>query len=208
MASNAASSLAGGQRAVSAPRRRNSQRASDSFVVRRRRATRQPYLVGGVRRVDKSRREESTFRMKASVLPLCLLLCGAPAAFAQTSEASASTAASGPGTAPPAVEPASSGILPPGGLQLEVTRVEPSARATGPLVDPFRGGSATEAPKKVLNLFNPFASVTPQPVVTRSRGLTSRSWAGVVGWNPGRSQFADERTHQIGVTLVSLRRGP
>lgn len=143
------------------------------------------------------------FNMKASVFPLCLLLLGAPAALAQITQASASRTATGAG---PAAEQSSS-ILPAGGLQLEVAPAEPSARASGPLTAPFRSRSTAEASKKVLNLFNPFANVQPDPVVTRSRGLTSRSWTGVVGWNPGRSQFPDERTHQVGITLVSLQRG-
>jgi hypothetical protein len=79
---------------------------------------------------------------------------------------------------------------------------------TGPLVEPFLAPRASDVPGRLLNLFNPLAPMQPPPeTLHRSnvRGLSSRGWASVVGWRPGRSEFAEVTTHEPSSALLTIQ---
>lgn len=78
---------------------------------------------------------------------------------------------------------------------------------TGPFVEPFRAPRASQVPKRLFNLVNPFAPMetASTPHKASARDVSARSWSSVVGWKPGQSQFVDERTHEptMGVVVVN-----
>jgi len=83
--------------------------------------------------------------------------------------------------------------------------VTPKLQASGPLVEPFKPNQTASTPKRLLNLINPFAPVEPQPAPeTRVRGMSTRPWSSVVGWNPGGSSFPDGVTHESQMSFISV----
>jgi hypothetical protein len=83
--------------------------------------------------------------------------------------------------------------------------VTPKLQASGPLVEAFKPNQTSSTPKRLLNLVNPFAPVEPQPAPeTRTRGLSTRSWTTVAGWNPGGSAFPDGVTHEAQMSFVTV----
>jgi hypothetical protein len=75
----------------------------------------------------------------------------------------------------------------------------------GPLAQPFLSRRPSEIPGRMLHLVNPFAPLDASAAIHRTpaaRDLSARSWATVVGWNPGRSAFPDETAHEAGGLLL------
>jgi hypothetical protein len=81
----------------------------------------------------------------------------------------------------------------------------PKLQASGPLVEAFKPNQTSSTPKRLLQLVNPFAPVEPQPAPeTHVKGISTRSWTSVVGWNPGASAFPDGVTHEAQMSFVSV----
>jgi len=80
-----------------------------------------------------------------------------------------------------------------------------NVEATGPLVRLFKG-RIREAPKRFLQLINPFASGDEQSRIDAPKGLSPRAWTTVVGLHPGASAFPEPMTHEGGITLISASR--
>lgn len=78
---------------------------------------------------------------------------------------------------------------------------------SGSLVEPLKSRPASEIPKRVVQLFNPFAPAEPKPEPPRVEKLSPRAWTTVAGWNPGRSAFADPVTHESQMGLIKFSRG-
>lgn len=79
---------------------------------------------------------------------------------------------------------------------------------TGPLVEPFRAPKASQVPKRLLNLINPFAPMDKTLVARKTRmsgRFSAQSWPTAVGWTPVPSRFADERDHEpaLGLFVVN-----
>jgi hypothetical protein len=80
-----------------------------------------------------------------------------------------------------------------------------NVEASGPLVRLFKG-RIREAPKRFLQLINPFASGDEQARIAAPKGLSPRAWTTVVGVHPGASAFPEPMTHEGGITLISASR--
>ena len=83
--------------------------------------------------------------------------------------------------------------------------VTPKLQASGPLIEPFKPSQTSSTPKRLLQLVNPFAPVEPQPAPeTRVKGMSTRAWTSVVGWNPGGSAFPNGVDHESQMTFISV----
>lgn len=69
-------------------------------------------------------------------------------------------------------------------------------RVSGPLVQPFKAKTSTELTHRVAHLFSPFAKEQPRWLTAPSGPVNTRAWSTLAGWNPGRSAFLDETSHQ------------
>jgi hypothetical protein len=71
----------------------------------------------------------------------------------------------------------------------------------GPLSQPLKEKGFKNKALKTLNLFNPFAPVEKKEKVSHP---TERSWTTQVGWNPGGSAWADEKTHHAQTQILTV----
>ena len=76
----------------------------------------------------------------------------------------------------------------------------------GPLISPFRGKKISELPRRALRLVNPFAATEPSPQLEKPRDVNPRAWSSIIGLHPADSAFADAKTHESSLGLVSLGR--
>jgi hypothetical protein len=79
-------------------------------------------------------------------------------------------------------------------------------RLEGPLVVPFKG-TARGFPGRLLGLINPFAKSSHPATPTEFRPVDSRAWTSIVGWNPGRSAWADDTHHEPKLGLLTIGSG-
>jgi len=79
-------------------------------------------------------------------------------------------------------------------------------RASGPLIHVFKGQKVSEAPRRALQLVNPFAPVQRVETVEKTRDLNPHAWSTTVGLRPGGSAFPDARTHEPTMSLVTVGR--
>src|SRR6266481_6047003 len=77
---------------------------------------------------------------------------------------------------------------------------------SGPLVQTFKVKRVSDAPRRALQLINPFAPVEHVEQVERSSGLSTRAWGTTVGLHPGGSAFPDATTHESTMTLIAIGR--
>ena len=82
--------------------------------------------------------------------------------------------------------------------------VRKNVELSGPLVRPFKARKIGEVPKRLLHLINPFAPSERKEEWESTRGLNTRAWTSIVGWNPGGSAFSDAVTHESSMGLFSL----
>jgi hypothetical protein len=79
-------------------------------------------------------------------------------------------------------------------------------RASGPVIHLIKGEKATETPRRMLDLVNPFAPAKKIEPVEKTRELNSHAWSTMVGLHPGGSVFPDARTHEPSMSLVTVGR--
>src|SRR5437667_12414786 len=77
---------------------------------------------------------------------------------------------------------------------------------SGPVVQTFKVKPVSDAPRRTLQLLNPFAPLEHVEQTERSSGLSTRAWATTVGLHPGRSAFPDATTHESTMSLLSVGR--
>ena len=77
---------------------------------------------------------------------------------------------------------------------------------SGPVVQTFKVKRAADAPRRALQLINPFAPVEHIEQVERSSGLSTRAWSTTVGLHPGGSAFPDATTHESTMSLIAIGR--
>src|SRR5438094_9491944 len=77
---------------------------------------------------------------------------------------------------------------------------------SGPLVQTFKGKRVLDAPRRALQLINPFAPVEHVEQAERTSGLSTRAWATTVGVHPGGSAFPDATTHESAMSLIAIGR--
>jgi hypothetical protein len=79
-------------------------------------------------------------------------------------------------------------------------------RASGPLIHLFKSEKVSEAPRRALQLVNPLAPVQRVEPLEKTRDLNLHAWSTTVGLRPGGSAFADVRTHEPSMSLVTVGR--
>jgi hypothetical protein len=79
-------------------------------------------------------------------------------------------------------------------------------RFSGPLVRPFKAKRVREAPRRLLNAINPFASRDADEEFKGAPRVSTRAWTTTVGWSPGASAFADPVTHESSMGVLSIGR--
>ena len=67
---------------------------------------------------------------------------------------------------------------------------------SGPLVQPLKAKSGSGFVGRVAHWFNPFYKGQPNVPPAPSGPMKTRAWSTIVGWNPGRSAFPDEKWHE------------
>ena len=85
-------------------------------------------------------------------------------------------------------------------------RLGKKLRASGPLIHVIKSEKVSEAPRRALQLVNPFAPVEKVEPLEKTRDLNPRAWSTTVGLRPGTSAFADVRTHEPTMSLVTVGR--
>jgi hypothetical protein len=75
---------------------------------------------------------------------------------------------------------------------------------SGSLARPLKVKKIGEVPRALLQLLNPFAPAERKVELASTRGLSTRAWTTVVGWNPGESAFPDAMTHESSLALFTL----
>ena len=79
-------------------------------------------------------------------------------------------------------------------------------RVAGPVVQPFKVRKVLEAPRRVLDLVNPFKPAEREAAIERTGKLNTKAWATTVGFHPGSSAFADATTHEPTMSLLTVKR--
>jgi hypothetical protein len=79
-------------------------------------------------------------------------------------------------------------------------------QVSGPLVQPLQSPRLGDVPRRIGDLFNPFAKTEPARQIERDSGVSARAWTEVVGWNPGASAFPDASTHEPSMQLLVITR--
>jgi hypothetical protein len=79
-------------------------------------------------------------------------------------------------------------------------------RASGQLVQVFKGEKVSEAPRRALQLVNPFAPIQRIEPLEKTRDLNPHAWSTMVGFRPGGSAFPDATTHEPSMTFVKVGR--
>lgn len=63
--------------------------------------------------------------------------------------------------------------------------------------------ASTIEQKSGIQLANPFEKTAKKETpIIHVHGLSNHAWSTTVGWRPGQSAFADERTHEATLTLL------
>ena len=79
-------------------------------------------------------------------------------------------------------------------------------RASGQLIQVFKGDKVSEAPRRALQLVNPFAPIQRVEPLEKTRELNPHAWSTMVGLRPGGSAFSDATTHEPSMTFVKVGR--
>jgi len=79
-------------------------------------------------------------------------------------------------------------------------------RASGQLIQVFKGDKVSEAPRRALQLVNPFAPAQRVEPLEKTRDLNPQAWSTMVGLQPGGSAFSDATTHEPSMTFVKVGR--
>ena len=80
-------------------------------------------------------------------------------------------------------------------------------QVSGPLVHVAKSKSIWNAPRRFLQLINPFAKREPQPRIERLPGVSPNAWTTTVGWHPGATALDDPfRRCDGGIGLVTVSR--
>ncbi len=79
-------------------------------------------------------------------------------------------------------------------------------RASGRLIHLFKGEKVSEAPRRALQLVNPFAPTQRVEPLEKTRALNPHAWSTMAGLHPGGSAFPDARTHEPAMSLVTVGR--
>jgi hypothetical protein len=77
---------------------------------------------------------------------------------------------------------------------------------SGPLVHVAKSKSVWDAPRRFLQLINPFVKREPQPRIERLPGVSPNAWTTTVGWNTGKTSLDDPFRRcdgGIGLAIVS-----
>lgn len=93
-------------------------------------------------------------------------------------------------------------------LQVSKTQI---IHVSGPLVQPFKAKSGSGFVGRVAHWFNPFYKGQPNVPPAPSGPMNTRAWSTIVGWNPGRSAFPDEKWHEaphLDLVTVTTERQP
>jgi hypothetical protein len=79
-------------------------------------------------------------------------------------------------------------------------------RASGQLIQVFKGDKVSEAPRRALQLVNPFAPLQRVEPLEKTRDLNPHAWSTMVGLRPGGSAFPEATTHEPSMTFVKIGR--
>ena len=79
-------------------------------------------------------------------------------------------------------------------------------RASGQLIQVFKGDKVSEAPRRALQLVNPFAPIQRLEPLEKTRELNPHAWSTMVGLRPGGSGFSDATTHEPSMIFVKVGR--
>ena len=77
---------------------------------------------------------------------------------------------------------------------------------SGPVVETIKVKRISDAPRRVLQLINPFSPLEHVDQVERTSNLTTRAWATTVGTHPGAPAFPDVTTHESTLSLMAIGR--
>jgi hypothetical protein len=138
---------------------------------------------------------------------IALVCCLADSALAQGQQ-SAPNGALSPTNANPPQQSAVLSLSQPATMTLRLT--EPTdtnsidyriskhtkLRVSGPLIQPFKAKTSTDLTHRVAHFFSPFAKEQPSWLTAPSGPVNTRAWSTLVGWNPGRSAFPGETSHE------------
>jgi len=79
-------------------------------------------------------------------------------------------------------------------------------RASGPLIQVFKGEKVSGAPRRALQLVNPFAPLQRVEPLEKTRDLNPHAWRTMVGLRPAGAAFPDARTPEPTMALVTVGR--
>jgi hypothetical protein len=76
----------------------------------------------------------------------------------------------------------------------------------GPLISTVKVKKASDVPRRVWSLINPFAPTENGEKLEGRSDLSPRAWASTVGFHPGSSAFPDATTHEPTMAVLSVHR--
>lgn len=142
--------------------------------------------------------------MKAGNLPFVLVILFGGLVSGRAQQAATNTLGAGTNAAPGQPVAAAALRQPAGGgLQLTepkdtnsleyLVAEKTTLRISGPLIQPLKAKNPSDLSHRVFHLISPFAKEKPKWQTAPTGPVNTRAWNTIVGWNPGRSAFPDDK---------------